>query len=257
VQSGGGGDVGARSEKPAGAPTLMTRAQALRSDDPLHAVQAHTLDAVVAVIPASAAVFASVSRRLAIECGVALVNAGARVDLRLLRSVYAGTLTDDPFAPRRLDPPHTTVLALEHLAAREPAYVASLREAGWADRLTTYLRVAGTIAGVVSLLRLAREPRFAAGDASRLRRIQPLLENVYAAALEPEWISPREALTRNGLTPREIDVAELVGRGASNADIARSLHVSETTVKTHLTRIYTKVGVQTRTQLAVLVGGRR
>jgi DNA-binding CsgD family transcriptional regulator len=63
-------------------------------------------------------------------------------------------------------------------------------------------------------------------------------------------------MLEGGLTPREADVAALVGRGATNAEIARTLHVTEATVKTHLTRIFAKVGVRSRTQLALLLGQR-
>jgi DNA-binding NarL/FixJ family response regulator len=64
----------------------------------------------------------------------------------------------------------------------------------------------------------------------------------------------RDVLRDSGLSAREADVAELVGRGATNLEIARTLHVSEATVKTHLSHIYAKVGVNSRTQLAILVG---
>ena len=65
----------------------------------------------------------------------------------------------------------------------------------------------------------------------------------------------RDALRAAGLTGREAEVAQLVGRGATTAEIARSLHLTQTTVKTHLTRIYGKLGVHSRTQLAIVVGG--
>ena len=42
--------------------------------------------------------------------------------------------------------------------------------------------------------------------------------------------------------------------GATNAEIARSLHLTQTTVKTHLTRIYGKLGIRSRTQLAIVLG---
>jgi DNA-binding NarL/FixJ family response regulator len=48
-------------------------------------------------------------------------------------------------------------------------------------------------------------------------------------------------------------VAQLVAIGATNADIARALSVSLATVKTHLTQIYAKLGVRSRTQLAVVL----
>jgi ATP/maltotriose-dependent transcriptional regulator MalT len=49
------------------------------------------------------------------------------------------------------------------------------------------------------------------------------------------------------LTTREIEVLALVARGASNKEIARQLHISESTVKTHLIHIFGKLGVADRT----------
>lgn len=63
-----------------------------------------------------------------------------------------------------------------------------------------------------------------------------------------------DLLRDSGLSRREADVAELVGRGATNQEIARDLHISEATGKTHLTRVHGKVGVRARTQLALLLG---
>jgi DNA-binding NarL/FixJ family response regulator len=48
------------------------------------------------------------------------------------------------------------------------------------------------------------------------------------------------------LSPREIEVLRLVAEGATNSMAARRLMVSETTVKTHLVHIYTKLGVRDR-----------
>ncbi|WP_328656195.1 response regulator transcription factor [Streptomyces sp. NBC_00334] len=49
------------------------------------------------------------------------------------------------------------------------------------------------------------------------------------------------------LTARERDVLALLGQGLGNREIARSLFLSEATVKTHLGRVYAKLGVRTRT----------
>ncbi|WP_236241392.1 response regulator transcription factor [Streptomyces sp. CC228A] len=48
------------------------------------------------------------------------------------------------------------------------------------------------------------------------------------------------------LTARERDILGQLARGLGNRDIARALFISEATVKTHLGRIYTKLGVETR-----------
>ena len=50
------------------------------------------------------------------------------------------------------------------------------------------------------------------------------------------------------LSAREIEVLRLIGKGMSNAEIARTLYLSEKTVKNHLTNIFRKIDVTDRTQ---------
>jgi two-component system, NarL family, response regulator YdfI len=57
------------------------------------------------------------------------------------------------------------------------------------------------------------------------------------------------------LTPREIEVLMRLGSGLGNKSIAQSLHISEHTVKFHISSIFQKLGVSTRTE-AVTVGVR-
>ena len=49
------------------------------------------------------------------------------------------------------------------------------------------------------------------------------------------------------LSGREIEVLQLVSRGNGNKEIAKQLHISTATVKTHLIHIYDKLGVSDRT----------
>jgi DNA-binding NarL/FixJ family response regulator len=97
-----------------------------------------------------------------------------------------------------------------------------------------------------------------------------LLIAVRAVADGAAYLSPRVAhrviaglrtseLTRpaaarkkvDALTPRERDVLALVGRGLSNQEIARELHLAEGTVKAHLSSILRGLDVQNRVQAAI------
>jgi DNA-binding NarL/FixJ family response regulator len=68
--------------------------------------------------------------------------------------------------------------------------------------------------------------------------------------------SSRSALAQErlaGLTERERDVALAVGRGLSNAEIAGELYLSVPTVKAHVSRLFEKLGVTNRVQIAIVV----
>jgi DNA-binding NarL/FixJ family response regulator len=54
------------------------------------------------------------------------------------------------------------------------------------------------------------------------------------------------------LTPRELEVLTLMGRGLSNTELAHELILSEATVKTHVARIFAKLALRDRAQAVVL-----
>jgi DNA-binding NarL/FixJ family response regulator len=72
---------------------------------------------------------------------------------------------------------------------------------------------------------------------------KPVLNSSITARLMERMRSP----TVEALTSREIDVLKLVAKGAHNKQIASQLHITEATVKSHLIRIYGKLGVDDRT----------
>jgi DNA-binding NarL/FixJ family response regulator len=82
-----------------------------------------------------------------------------------------------------------------------------------------------------------------------LQAVSDLLNDLREAAVDRR-LSPASRL-RASLTPRELQAIAEVAGGATNREIARTLGVTEQTVKNLLTHIYDKVGVSSRVELAI------
>ena len=74
------------------------------------------------------------------------------------------------------------------------------------------------------------------------------VEEPVAEAIGRAKKRPDSAVTEKGLTERELGVLQALARGQSNKEIARSLWLAEQTVKFHLTNIYRKLDVRSRTE---------
>ncbi|MFO7682516.1 MAG: response regulator transcription factor [Chloroflexota bacterium] len=72
-------------------------------------------------------------------------------------------------------------------------------------------------------------------------------ESVLAPTVAARLMTRMRAPAEDNLSPREIEVLQLVAKGSSNHDIGKSLHISTATVKTHLIHVYNKLGVTDRT----------
>ncbi len=90
----------------------------------------------------------------------------------------------------------------------------------------------------------------AAGEALLAPSVTRRLLDRFATLLPPPEAAQNKALS--DLTERELEVLKLVARGMSNAEIAEHLVVSETTVKTHVSRIFSKLELRDRVQAVIL-----
>ncbi|HEX6445182.1 MAG TPA: response regulator transcription factor [Streptosporangiales bacterium] len=88
----------------------------------------------------------------------------------------------------------------------------------------------------------------ASGDALLAPSVTRRLIEQFARSRPPA--RPRPA-SLNALTAREVEVLELIARGLSNGEIAERLVLAEQTVKTHVGRIFAKLGLRDRAQAVV------
>ena len=143
-------------------------------------------------------------------------------------------------ALRRLDPP-PQVIVLTTFRADEHV-VAALRAGA-----SGYVVKDTPPADIINAVRLV-----AAGDAIVSPSVTRTLLSHFANTEASE--RHRAASQRlAALTDREREVATAVGAGASNAEIAASLFMSEATVKAHVSRLLSKLDASNRVQIAILV----
>jgi DNA-binding NarL/FixJ family response regulator len=139
-------------------------------------------------------------------------------------------------------------------ARREPEVaVAALEQAAQAhERSQDPFEHARTLLALGNALRRGNQRRAARKELEQAR-------GIFARLGAPLWEerASRDMASVSGRPPRDTDltvterrVAELVARGGTNREVAAHLVVSERTVATHLTHIYAKLGLRSRTELA-------
>jgi len=85
------------------------------------------------------------------------------------------------------------------------------------------------------------------------RRTETVVVREVAVAAPIAFVRDQAKLEALGITPRELQILELIAEGLSNKEIAARAFVSENTVKTHSSRVFDKLGARRRTQ-AVQMG---
>jgi DNA-binding NarL/FixJ family response regulator len=170
-----------------------------------------------------------------------------QADMQLVGEAATGT---QAVAHARALRPDVVLMDLQMPQLDGPAAIAALRQQAPEVRvlvLTTF----GTDADITRAID--------AGATGYLLKDTPreqLFAAIRAAARGEAVLSPSVATrvlghmrapAEEALSPRELEILQAVARGLSNRDIGRQLYVSEATVKTHLLRIFGKLGVDDRT----------
>lgn len=84
------------------------------------------------------------------------------------------------------------------------------------------------------------------------RRVETVVVREVRVPAPVEFVRDQARLESLGITPRELEVLELIAAGLSNKEIGARVHVSENTVKTHSSRVFDKLGARRRTQAVLL-----
>jgi DNA-binding NarL/FixJ family response regulator len=150
----------------------------------------------------------------------------------------------DPVAAAAAD------VAVLHLPTGEAASrITALRSLAPIPRLVAIAQSLG-VRALRGLLDLGVDAVVLEGDAPRA--LGPAIRSAYAGQLSIPG-SLRHTLVTPVLSTREKQVLGLVVLGLANAEIARKLHLAESTVKSHLSSAFTKLGARSRSEATALI----
>jgi DNA-binding NarL/FixJ family response regulator len=201
-----------------------------------------------------------------------LIDVDAPAALAALReALVLGRGADDPLA-FSIVPWLALVLLVEDLpveqVARLSGGIAALEARSVAMGGRTHIAVFGAPQDRAALARAVAAARETLGEeaftdieaAGRALTFDALLDELVAIVEEttPTLHAPRapDARGESVLSPREREVLALVAQGRSNKEIAETLFVAPSTIKTHVTSLLTKLGADNRAQLATIAAQR-
>jgi len=164
-------------------------------------------------------------------------------DMELVGEAATGT---QAVAQARALHPDVVLMDLQMPDLDGPSAIAALREQAPEIRvlvLTTY----GTDADITRAVD-AGATGYLLKDAPREQLFNAIRsaargESVLSPSVATRVLGRMRAPAEEALSPRELEILQAVARGLSNKDIGRQLYVSEATVKTHLLRVFSKLGV--------------
>lgn len=84
------------------------------------------------------------------------------------------------------------------------------------------------------------------------RKTETVVVREVMVPVPAEFVRDQGKVDSLGITPRELEILELIALGLSNKEIAARAFVSENTVKTHSSRLFDKLGARRRTQAVQL-----
>lgn len=156
----------------------------------------------------------------------------------------------DPLHPERMSHSHQRLQLLDWERSTSDAgaqeyYEHFLRPQNTTHQIELYFWMGSHIVAGASLLRTGAHGAFTPENIAFLDK---LVQFVETSCLEEERDDP-VWLGLASLTPREREIANLVGAAVCNKEIGRRLNIELPTVKTHVSRVLTKAGVRSRAEL--------
>ncbi|MEQ9394379.1 LuxR C-terminal-related transcriptional regulator [Haliea sp.] len=169
---------------------------------------------------------------------------------------YTGNFADiDPFHPRNFYGTKKFIVTCDDVSrvwnpANDPYFREFMMPQDIHYEMEVFLREGDQIVAGISLLRSEKIGPFSYADRQCVESVHEYIQYTFKSYVLPRKDSEAELLSgRYNLSPRQRDVVYLLRKGASNKVVSAELGIAMPTVKTHISQIFEKVGVRSRTDL--------